>query len=42
MNEQGRRDMAHAFVDDLAARIENLKAEGLFKQEQVIASPQQG
>ena len=42
MNEQGRGDMAHAFVDDLAARIENLKAEGLFKQEQVIASPQQG
>ena len=34
--------MTHAFVSDLAARIETLKAEGLFKQEQVIASPQQG
>ncbi len=34
--------MTHAFVTDLAARIETLKAEGLFKQEQVIASPQQG
>ena len=34
--------MTHAFVDDLAARIETLKAEGLFKQEQVLASPQQG
>ena len=32
----------HTFVSDLAARIETLKAEGLFKQEQVIASPQQG
>ena len=34
--------MTHTFVSDLAARIETLKAEGLFKQEQVIASPQQG
>ena len=34
--------MTHAFASDLAARIETLKAEGLFKQEQVIASPQQG
>ncbi len=34
--------MTRAFLDDLAARIEDLKAEGLFKQEQVIASPQQG
>ncbi len=42
MDEQGRGHMAHAFVGDLAARIEDLKAEGLFKQEQVIASPQQG
>ena len=42
MDEQGGGTMAHAFVGDLAARIENLKAEGLFKQEQVIASPQQG
>ncbi len=34
--------MVHAFVSDLAARIETLKADGLFKQEQVIASAQQG
>ena len=34
--------MTQAFVSDLAARIETLKAEGLFKREQVIASPQQG
>ena len=34
--------MTHTFANDLAARIETLKAEGLFKQEQVIASPQQG
>ena len=34
--------MTQIFVSDLAARIETLKAEGLFKQEQVIASPQQG
>ena len=34
--------MTHAFVNDLAARIETLKSDGLFKQEQVIASPQQG
>ena len=34
--------MTHAFVSDLATRIQSLKADGLFKQEQVIASPQQG
>ena len=34
--------MTQAFVSDLAARIEDLKEEGLFKREQVIASPQQG
>ena len=34
--------MKNAFVGDLAARLESLKANGLFKQEQVIASPQQG
>ena len=34
--------MPHAFLTDLAARIENLKTEGLYKHEQVIASPQQG
>ncbi len=34
--------MIHAFLADLASRIETLKADGLFKQEQVISSPQQG
>ena len=34
--------MTHDFVSDLAQRIGTLKADGLFKQEQVIASPQQG
>ena len=34
--------MSEIFATDLAARIERLKTEGLFKQEQVIASPQQG
>ena len=34
--------MKNTFVSDLAARIESLKTDGLFKQEQVITSPQQG
>ena len=34
--------MTQPFVSDLAARIDALKADGLFKQEQVIVSPQQG
>ncbi len=34
--------MPQAFLTDLATRIENLKAEGLYRHEQVIASPQQG
>ena len=34
--------MKNAFVSDLAARIESLKTDGLFKQEQIITSPQQG
>ncbi len=34
--------MTHAFLADLAGRIETLKADGLFKKEQVISSPQQG
>ena len=34
--------MKNAFVSDLAARIESLKTDGLFKHEQVITSPQQG
>ena len=34
--------MTRAFVSDLAARIESLKADGLFKREQVLVSPQQG
>ena len=34
--------MTHAFLADLGGRIETLKADGLFKQEQVISSPQQG
>ena len=33
---------AQVYASDLAARIETLKAEGLFKREQVIASPQRG
>ena len=34
--------MSDAFLDDLASRIDGLKADGLFRHEQVIASPQQG
>ena len=34
--------MTRAFAADLGARIEALKHDGLFKQEQIIASPQQG
>ena len=34
--------MTHALVSDLAARLDSLKADGLFRHEQVIASPQQG
>ena len=34
--------MTHALVSDLAARLDSLKADGLFKHEQVIASPQHG
>ena len=34
--------MTRAFLDDLAARLESLSADGLFKREQVIVSPQQG
>ena len=34
--------MTLEFAGDLAARIEDLKSRGLFKREQVIASPQQG
>ncbi|MDE2912798.1 MAG: glycine C-acetyltransferase [Paracoccaceae bacterium] len=34
--------MTHEFVGNLAARIEDLKSSGLYKREQVIASPQQG
>lgn len=34
--------MTQEFLADLAGRIETLKADGLFKQEQVISSPQQG
>ena len=34
--------MTLEFAGDLAARIEDLKARGLYKSEQVIASPQQG
>jgi len=34
--------MTHPFISDLAARIDALKGDGLFKQEQVIASPQGG
>ena len=34
--------MTRAFANDLAARLESLKADGLFNREQVIASPQQG
>ena len=34
--------MIGAFASDLAARIKTLKTDGLFKREQVIASPQQG
>ena len=34
--------MTGEFVSDLAARLETLKSDGLFRHEQVIASPQQG
>ena len=34
--------MTREFASDLAARIEALKSDGLFRNEQVIASPQQG
>ena len=34
--------MTGEFVSDLAARLETLKYDGLFRHEQVIASPQQG
>ena len=34
--------MTRAFLDDLAARLETLRADGLFMPEQVIVSPQQG
>ena len=34
--------MTRALVSDLAARLDSLKADGLFRHEQVIASPQQG
>ena len=34
--------MTQEFLADLAGRIETIKADGLFKQEQVISSPQQG
>ena len=34
--------MTRAFVSDLAARIESLKVDGLFKREQVLVSPQRG
>ena len=34
--------MTEAFARDLASRIETLKTDGLYKQEQVIASPQHG
>ena len=34
--------MTREFAGDLAARIEDLKSKGLYKREQVIASPQQG
>ncbi len=34
--------MTPAFVDNLAARIQGLKTDGLFKQEQMIISPQAG
>ena len=34
--------MTREFISDLAARIEALKSDGLFRNEQVIASPQQG
>lgn len=34
--------MTRTFLGDLAERLESLKAHGLFKEEQVITSPQQG
>ena len=41
MDVEAKR-MTRAFAADLGARIEALKHDGLFKQEQIIASPQQG
>ena len=34
--------MTNAFADDLVARLQGLKPDGLYREEQVIASPQQG
>ena len=34
--------MTSAFADDLVARLQGLKPDGLYREEQVIASPQQG
>ena len=34
--------MTHTLVTDLAARLDTLKADGLYRPEQVIASPQRG
>ena len=34
--------MTRAFLRDLAGRLETLESEGLFKREQIIASPQHG
>ena len=34
--------MTGAFISDLAARLDTLKADGLFRNEQIIVSPQQG
>ena len=33
--------MAHRFVNEVAARIDSLKTDGLYKEEQVVVSPQQ-
>ena len=40
--DRSRGHVTRAFISDLAARIEALKSDGLFRNEQVIASPQQG
>ena len=34
--------MTSDFADDLVARLQGLKPDGLYREEQVIASPQQG